>query len=168
MRAGDRRAEASRKPQFVAVAFADAAVATAAAQMYHSDGSVEARHLLTATTSSASPQPQSESAILVGNSHIQRASPLPSSLAAVAAAAATAAAAADKNASPRPPLYYERNRFLRPRMNSRRVRNRLVQKYGFVNISLVNVPKQHRKYFRQVANAKKFFDLQTFCAHFFF
>ncbi|KAI6171301.1 Inward rectifier potassium channel irk-1 [Aphelenchoides bicaudatus] len=44
----------------------------------------------------------------------------------------------------------ERNRFLRPKIGSRRIRNRLVQKYGLVNISLCNVPKQHRKYFRDV------------------
>ncbi|VDK41774.1 unnamed protein product, partial [Anisakis simplex] len=43
----------------------------------------------------------------------------------------------------------ERNRFFRaPRIGSRRIRNRLVQKYGLCNISLVNVPKQRRKYFR--------------------
>lgn len=40
------------------------------------------------------------------------------------------------------------HRFLRPRIGSRRIRNRLVQKYGLCNISLVNVPKQHRKYLR--------------------
>lgn len=45
---------------------------------------------------------------------------------------------------PRP----DRNRFLKPRIGSKRIRNRLVQKYGLCNISLVNVPKQHRKYFR--------------------
>ncbi|CAD5217003.1 unnamed protein product [Bursaphelenchus okinawaensis] len=45
---------------------------------------------------------------------------------------------------------FEKNRFLRSRMSSRRIRNRLVQKYGFVNISLANVPKQHRKYFRDI------------------
>lgn len=43
----------------------------------------------------------------------------------------------------------ERNRFFRtPRIGSRRIRNRLVQKYGLCNISLANVPKQRRKYFR--------------------
>lgn len=113
-------------------------------RMYHSSGSsMETRHLLTATTSSGSPQPRSDSAILVGDNHHQhpphlhqRVSPMPSLV-----------SGADKQ-TPTVPIYYERNRFLRPRMGSRRVRNRLVQKYGFVNISLVNVPKQHRKYFR--------------------
>ncbi|KAI6201649.1 Inward rectifier potassium channel irk-1 [Aphelenchoides besseyi] len=55
----------------------------------------------------------------------------------------------ERRTSPAPVIdKYERNRFLRPRIGSRRIRNRLVQKYGIVNISLVNVPKQHRKYFR--------------------
>lgn len=45
----------------------------------------------------------------------------------------------------------DKSKFLRPRMGSRRIRNRLVQKYGICNISLVNVPKQHRKYFRWAA-----------------
>ncbi|KHN72412.1 Inward rectifier potassium channel irk-1 [Toxocara canis] len=45
----------------------------------------------------------------------------------------------------------ERNRFFRaPRIGSRRIRNRLVQKYGLCNISLVNVPKQRRKYFSDI------------------
>lgn len=40
-------------------------------------------------------------------------------------------------------------RFFRtPRIGSRRIRNRLVQKQGICNISLKNVPKQRRKYFR--------------------
>uniref|UniRef100_A0A914BX38 Uncharacterized protein n=1 Tax=Acrobeloides nanus TaxID=290746 RepID=A0A914BX38_9BILA len=42
------------------------------------------------------------------------------------------------------------HRFLRPKIGSRRIRNRLVQKYGLCNISLVNVPKQHRKYLRDI------------------
>ncbi|KAE9553226.1 hypothetical protein FO519_003576 [Halicephalobus sp. NKZ332] len=50
---------------------------------------------------------------------------------------------------PRP----DRNRFLKPRVASKRIRNRLVQKYGICNISLVNVPKQHRKYFRYPTDA---------------
>ncbi|EJW71679.1 hypothetical protein WUBG_17411, partial [Wuchereria bancrofti] len=37
--------------------------------------------------------------------------------------------------------------FKAPRIGSRRIRNRLVQKGGICNISLVNVPKQRRKYF---------------------
>uniref|UniRef100_A0A914RCB1 Inward rectifier potassium channel C-terminal domain-containing protein n=1 Tax=Parascaris equorum TaxID=6256 RepID=A0A914RCB1_PAREQ len=45
----------------------------------------------------------------------------------------------------------ERNRFFRtPRIGSRRIRNRLVQKYGLCNISLANVPKQRRKYFSKI------------------
>uniref|UniRef100_A0A915BZ06 G protein-activated inward rectifier potassium channel 3 n=1 Tax=Parascaris univalens TaxID=6257 RepID=A0A915BZ06_PARUN len=45
----------------------------------------------------------------------------------------------------------ERNRFFRtPRIGSRRIRNRLVQKYGLCNISLANVPKQRRKYFSDI------------------
>ncbi|TMS35960.1 hypothetical protein L596_003240 [Steinernema carpocapsae] len=42
------------------------------------------------------------------------------------------------------------SRFFRSRLGSRRVRNRLVQKYGLCNISLVNVPKQRRKYFSDI------------------
>ncbi|EPB79998.1 hypothetical protein ANCCEY_00947 [Ancylostoma ceylanicum] len=38
--------------------------------------------------------------------------------------------------------------FKTPRIGSRRIRNRLVQKQGICNISLKNVPKQRRKYFR--------------------
>ncbi|ETN71361.1 inward rectifier potassium channel [Necator americanus] len=38
--------------------------------------------------------------------------------------------------------------FKTPRIGSRRIRNRLVQKQGICNISLRNVPKQRRKYFR--------------------
>lgn len=44
----------------------------------------------------------------------------------------------------------DRIRFFKPRIGSRRIRNRLVQKYGLCNISLVNVPKQRRKYFRSI------------------
>ncbi|KAK0396290.1 hypothetical protein QR680_001658 [Steinernema hermaphroditum] len=42
------------------------------------------------------------------------------------------------------------SRFFRNRLGSRRIRNRLVQKYGLCNISLVNVPKQRRKYFSDI------------------
>lgn len=42
-------------------------------------------------------------------------------------------------------------RFFRgPRVGHRRIRNRLVQKCGLCNLSLVNVPKQRRKYFRDI------------------
>ncbi|VDN56258.1 unnamed protein product [Dracunculus medinensis] len=44
----------------------------------------------------------------------------------------------------------DRIRFFKPRIGSRRIRNRLVQKYGLCNISLVNVPKQRRKYFSDI------------------
>nr|CDQ05899.1 BMA-IRK-2, isoform c [Brugia malayi] len=40
--------------------------------------------------------------------------------------------------------------FKAPRIGSRRIRNRLVQKGGICNISLVNVPKQRRKYFSDI------------------
>ncbi|GMT36910.1 hypothetical protein PFISCL1PPCAC_28207, partial [Pristionchus fissidentatus] len=42
-------------------------------------------------------------------------------------------------------------RFFRtPKIGSRRIRNRLVQKQGICNISLKNVPKQRRKYFSDI------------------
>ncbi|CAJ0927906.1 unnamed protein product, partial [Mesorhabditis belari] len=45
----------------------------------------------------------------------------------------------------------EKTRFFKtPRLGSRRVRNRLVQKTGICNISLKNVPKQRRKYFSDI------------------
>uniref|UniRef100_A0A914W372 Uncharacterized protein n=1 Tax=Plectus sambesii TaxID=2011161 RepID=A0A914W372_9BILA len=40
--------------------------------------------------------------------------------------------------------------FFRNRIGSRRIRNRLVQKTGLCNVSLVNVPKQRRKYFSDI------------------
>ncbi|VDM74539.1 unnamed protein product [Strongylus vulgaris] len=40
--------------------------------------------------------------------------------------------------------------FKTPRIGSRRIRNRLVQKQGICNISLKNVPKQRRKYFSEL------------------
>ncbi|KAJ1350323.1 Inward rectifier potassium channel, variant 2 [Parelaphostrongylus tenuis] len=40
--------------------------------------------------------------------------------------------------------------FKTPRIGSRRMRNRLVQKQGICNISLKNVPKQRRKYFSDI------------------
>ncbi|PAV55669.1 hypothetical protein WR25_01526 [Diploscapter pachys] len=40
--------------------------------------------------------------------------------------------------------------FKTPKLGSRRIRNRLVQKQGICNISLKNVPKQRRKYFSDI------------------
>ncbi|MFH4975261.1 hypothetical protein AB6A40_001970 [Gnathostoma spinigerum] len=45
---------------------------------------------------------------------------------------------------------HERRFSYGPRFEARRIRNRLVQKYGLCNISLVNVPKQRRKYFSDI------------------
>ncbi|KAI6188432.1 hypothetical protein M3Y98_00354400 [Aphelenchoides besseyi] len=72
----------------------------------------------------------------------------------------------ERRTSPAPVIdKYERNRFLRPRIGSRRIRNRLVQKYGIVNISLVNVPKQHRKYFRYATDSCPL-TIMTMCVQF--
>ena len=45
----------------------------------------------------------------------------------------------------------DRTGYLRSKFGgSRRIRNRLIQKHGESNISLVNVPKQARRFFRSV------------------
>ncbi|GMT05788.1 hypothetical protein PENTCL1PPCAC_27962, partial [Pristionchus entomophagus] len=57
----------------------------------------------------------------------------------------------DEDAPP-PPIHQTKyTRFFRtPKIGSRRIRNRLVQKQGICNISLKNVPKQRRKYFSDI------------------
>uniref|UniRef100_A0A0N5B5V9 Inward rectifier potassium channel irk-1 n=1 Tax=Strongyloides papillosus TaxID=174720 RepID=A0A0N5B5V9_STREA len=48
--------------------------------------------------------------------------------------------------------YSDNGRHLTHRSKLKRQRNRLVQKQGICNISLVNVPMQHRGYFRDIFN----------------
>uniref|UniRef100_A0A0N5A5X4 Inward rectifier potassium channel irk-1 n=1 Tax=Parastrongyloides trichosuri TaxID=131310 RepID=A0A0N5A5X4_PARTI len=48
--------------------------------------------------------------------------------------------------------FYNSERHLTHRSKLKRQRNRLIQKHGLCNISLVNVPMQHRGYFRDIFN----------------